>query len=251
MNKLENYQLKNGVYILSAVNTEFEKLYLKVREIEKRIYSDEEVARLPFASINNPHNGEWKLRQKSFNRFKLYLSNIKTDLTMFDLGCGNGWFSGQLSKRFNHTFYGFDINIKELEQAARVFKNKNLNYCYADIYEDVFTGKYFDLIILNSSIQYFSDINKLIEKLFYFLADNGEIHIIDSPFYPESEIQSAKERTKKYYENMNAPEMADKYFHHSFKTLERFNYKLLYKPKKILGRIFQHESPFPWIRIIK
>ena len=48
--KLDPSSLKDGIYILSEINNEFEKIYLKVREKENRIFSDDEVKKLPFAS---------------------------------------------------------------------------------------------------------------------------------------------------------------------------------------------------------
>ena len=99
--KLNRESLQDGVYILSEINDEFETIYLKVREKEKRIYSDEELIKLPFASKTNPHKKEWDLRAKSFLRFKDYLVSKKEKINILDLGCGNGWFSGQLSKSFN------------------------------------------------------------------------------------------------------------------------------------------------------
>ncbi|MCK7529492.1 MAG: hypothetical protein MZV64_74030 [Ignavibacteriales bacterium] len=102
--KLDSSSLKDGIYILSEINNEFEKIYLQVRDKENRIFSDDEVKNLPFASDSNPHKKEWDLRAKSFQRFKEYLKSKKQNLNILDLGCGNGWFSGQLSKTFNHRF---------------------------------------------------------------------------------------------------------------------------------------------------
>ena len=44
--------LRDDVYILTEINNEFESIYLKVRENEKRIYPDDELINLPFASNN-------------------------------------------------------------------------------------------------------------------------------------------------------------------------------------------------------
>jgi ubiquinone/menaquinone biosynthesis C-methylase UbiE len=249
----EKFNQADGVYLLSEINNKFEETYLKVRQKEKRIYTDEEVNSLPFASESNPHRNEWKLREKSYLRFKDYLASKKENLTILDLGCGNCWFCGQLSKSFNHSFYCVDVNLSELKQAARVFKSENIKFIYADIFTSDIYNNSFDLVTINAAVQYFSDLKKLLEKLLTLINQNGEIHIIDSPFYADDEIENAKERTRVYYESIAFPEMGKKYFHHTFAELNEFNYKFLYKPspQKInLAKLFKaKDSPFPWILV--
>jgi len=105
------------------------------------------------------------------------------------------------------------------------------------------------LILLNSTVQYFSDLNKLIRRLFEFLKEDGEIHIIDSPFYTESERVNARKRTESYFEKLNVPEMIEYYHHHSYSELKTFKHKILYKPSML--NFIKRDSPFPWIRLIK
>ena len=51
----------------------FEELYFKVREKEKRIYSDEAVKLLPLVDVNHPHSKEWMIRKSSFEKLSDYL----------------------------------------------------------------------------------------------------------------------------------------------------------------------------------
>jgi len=251
--QLEEYKTVEGVYILSERNNDFESFYLKVREKEKRIYTDEELKNLPLATKSNPHKSEWKLRAKSFIRFSNYLKKKKQSLDILDLGCGNGWFSGQLSKKFNHKFYCVDVNQIELEQASRVFNSHNLFFLYADIFTEIFQEKTFDLIVVNAAVQYFSNLKKLIKRLLSLIKIDGEIHIVDSPIYLTSEVENAKERTIDYYNSIGFPEMSNKYFHHSWNKLSEFNFKIIFNPTSFTNKlkqiIFIKDSPFPWIKI--
>ena len=252
---LSNSNLNKGVYFLSEIDNSFESLYIALRDYEKRVYSDEEVKRLPDTSNNNPHKEEWKLRKFSLQRFTNYIHKYNDNINLLDIGSGNGWFSSNFADNSLFTTYALDINKLELEQAARVFKFENLYFIYGDIFDNIFENHSFDIITLNSSIQYFDNLDRLIKRLFYFLTDEGEIHILDSPIYSQNELIGAKERTARYYISIGFPEMAKHYHHHSFDKLKDFNYNILYDPKsprnnfkKIFG--FK-DSPFPWICIRK
>ena len=116
-----NVHIKNNVIYTTEVSNSFSNVYIKVRKKEQRILSDIEVVLLPHLGSK-----EWRLRKKSTNRFLAYLTSKKTSQKILDIGCGNGWFSNamaQVSEKNKVT--GLDINIEELEQAARVFKKEN------------------------------------------------------------------------------------------------------------------------------
>ena len=252
---LDQTKFKNGVYFLSEPEKSFESIYIEVREKEKRVYSDEEVKHLPNTSNSNPHKEEWNLRKRPMQRFTNYLQKFSSKINLLDIGCGNGWFSANIARINSNNVYALDVNAIELEQAARVFNFDGLYFIYGNIFDNIFEDLSFDIITLNSSIQYFDDLEKIINRLFYFLIDDGEIHIMDSPIYNLNELVGAKERTARYFISIGLPEMAKHYNHHTFNALKDFNYKTLYNPnafqnniKKIFG--FK-DSPFPWIIIKK
>lgn len=253
--KLNPESLQDAVYILTEINNEFESIYLKLREKEKRIYSDDELIKLPFASNSNPHKKEWNLRAKSFLRFKEYLKTKNENLNILDLGCGNGWFCGQLSKSFHHDFYCVDVNLTELKQAVRIFKSERIKFIYADIFNAEIPQASFNIITVNAAVQYFPDLKRLLNKLITLISENGEVHILDSPFYSNIEAVNAKKRTMDYYSVLGFKEMADKYYHHTWNELSESNFEILYQPDSITNRIkrlfLKCNSPFPWIKITK
>jgi SAM-dependent methyltransferase len=246
--------IKKGVYYLSEYKiNEFENIYLKVREKENRIYNDNLLRTLPDIKSTHPLYSEWKIRKTSLKKITEYLKSKDSILNIMELGCGNGWLTHRLAAVRNSYVIGVDINKVELEQAARVFNSfNNHKFFYADIFADYFELGDFDIIILASSIQYFCNINYLMERLFYLLKRKGEIHIIDSPIYNSSEIYKARQRTGKYYKKMGCPEMSAFYFHHSINDLEIYDPVLLYNRKKgnFFSKFFKNpDSPFPWIMI--
>ena len=113
----------------------------------------------------------------------IHYVNQKKFKTILEIGCGNGWLSNHLAKT-KAEVYALDMNEVELIQGARVYKGiENLNFLYADILNNPFQEKVFDLIVLASSIQYFPDVGRLIQSLQPLLTKHGEIHIFDSPIY--------------------------------------------------------------------
>lgn len=233
----------------SQPNNAFSDLYIKVRKKENRFYSEEEIEKLPSTQKVHPHYAEWQLRKKSSQRFFSYLKRKNKGLAILEIGCGNGWFSHLMSTVEKTQVTGLDVTIVELEQAAKVFDKENLSFVYADLFEKTpLNDKKFDVIVFNSSLQYFENLKKLFKIVYNLLSENGEIHIIDSPFYEDSEIEKAKERTQNYYKNLGFPEMSKSYFHQDLDNL--VNYKIMYNPFSFLN-YFRKDSPFYWILITK
>lgn len=226
-------------------------LYLRLRQKEGRLYSDEVVARLPDLPGGHPLADEWRARSASASRLTRYLARRPRPLRILDLGCGNGWLSNLLAQN-GHVVTGADLNRPELGQAARVFAtNPNLSFVEVDTDSLPFKPQAFDLILLASVIQYFEDLAALLRSLTAYLKPRGEIHLVDSPLYADEELKGAMQRSKEYFTSLGFPEMAEHYFHHRFAALDGFSFKILYQPhiiwlraKQFLGQV---DSPFPWV----
>lgn len=239
--------MSNTILFKSAIDTFFSDNYLAVRKIENRILSDFDVENLPNIVANNVQ--EWQFRKESSNRLYSYILAKKRPLKILDLGCGNGWFSNLMSKIEHCKVTAIDINLMELEQANAVFKNESLQFVYADIFKLTNSdyNQNFDMITLNGCVQYFPNLKKLLEKLNSFLTPQGEIHIFDSPFYLENNVDLARKNTMRYYTQLGFPEMSTFYFHHLYSDLEP--YHTLYRPKKSLLNFFKKQNPFCWFVI--
>ena len=96
----------------------FETLYLRVREKEKRIYTDEQTARLPQISQQHPHYKEWLIREQSCNKLLQYIKKKECQLDILEVGCGNGWLSAQLAKAHGVETTG-PVVCKKLKHAGR------------------------------------------------------------------------------------------------------------------------------------
>jgi ubiquinone/menaquinone biosynthesis C-methylase UbiE len=176
--------------------------------------------------------------------------------TILELGCGNGWLSSHLAANLQAEICGMDINDVELSQASDVFSNHtNLSFLFADVFSVELGPRLFDTIIAASCVQYFPDLQKLINRLLELLAPSGEIHIIDSPLYRTTkEINAAQERSRDHFISLGFPEMADWYFHHNVKEISTFKHRFLTTPHSLISMVKRrilnvHSSPFPWIVI--
>ena len=228
-----------------------ESLYLRVRQAEMRIQEDDVVHKLPDTPANHPYHHEWQLRKRSFQRFEKYLNRMFTGpMRILDLGCGNGWMSNQLAKNTKHEVWAVDVNQFELEQGARLFSRQNLQFYYADIFQNPLPEQHFQVIVLAASVQYFPDLPELLKHLKRLLVAGGEIHVVDSPFYPdEAGRVAARDRTLAYYEKVGVPEMAAFYHHHLWQDAqelggENLNNNLIVKVMQRLKIL----PAFPWVR---
>ena len=93
-----------------------------------------------------------------------------------------------------------------------------------------------------------------LNNILSLLKIDGEIHIIDTPFYTNEEILSAKFRSEKYFNKYNSA-MKDKYFHHQLNNLSEFKTKIIFNPKSPINRIkrslFDDITPFLHIAIMR
>jgi SAM-dependent methyltransferase len=226
----------------------FQENYLALRKLEGRVYSNEKVAQLPKLKRFDKHYKEWKVRGKSAERFIKYLKEDHSQSALLEIGCGNGWFSNKCAEVIKFVV-GTDVNSEELNQAISVFEKTNLTFIETNIFDEKDFYNTFDLIVFNASIQYFENFDQLISTIRKFLKPSGEIHIIDSPFYDENQLEAAKKRSEEYFEKMGFSEMSCYYFHH--KKSDLANFEALYSPNqsKIEKLLKGKDSPFSWYKI--
>ena len=236
----------------NTANELFEENYIGLRQKEKRIYADEELSQLPFVPSGNLHYKEWRIRQRSCNKLVTYLTRRKSPLKILEVGCGNGWLSHRLSAVSGAFVTGIDINAFELHQAARVFAGvPGLQFIYGSLCSPELVNRRFDMIVFAASIQYFRSLEETIGQCMQRLKPGGEIHILDSHLYKIDELAPATERTAQYYKELGFPAMTSQYFHHCVNELKPFDWKILYRPSRLLAPFDRYHNPFPWISIKK
>ncbi len=251
---LPDSAILNNLYIpgIAMPDPRFEKSYITCRNKENRVYSDEEVSRLPDCGVSHPHYQEWQVRKASFTKLYSYLEQKKQPLNILEIGCGNGWLCHRLSAISRSRITGVDINFTELQQAARVFNGLHkIKFMFGDIRAGILEDRKYDIILFAASIQYFKSIDEILELSLQHLQPNAEIHITDTRFYSSTEAEAARIRTETYYASLGMPDMSGHYFHHTLRSVFPFNYKVLYDPASFMNRVLHRSLPFHWIRITK
>lgn len=232
---------------------QFESLYLSVREKENRVLSIEDIRKLPEVSSNYQHRNEWQIRKNSILKLEKILEKQELKNVVLDIGCGNGFFTNRLSK-FAEKVIGLDINLFELRQASEAFLlNTKTHWLCADVFDKtIFDKPEFDLITFCSSFQYFPNTIATINHCLQLLSPKGKILIIDTAFYQDHEIESARKRSLDYYQKIGVPELAQYYHHHRLSDLNNFLFQDLFK-QSTLSRLINKKSisPFPCIEISK
>ncbi len=249
----QNLILLDGVWQTSSQkNSSFVDEYLEVRKKENRIYTDQELKILPKIKSSHLLMKEWSFRERNLKKLIEWLpANNKQ--TILEIGCGNGWFSANISKNSLNDIVSQDINLPELTQAARVFGYQNPKWICYDIENCNFPANSFDQLIFASSLQYFENPKIIFDLLIPTLKENGCIHIIDSPLYNNlNESQEAHSRTTSYYESFGHPSLAKKYHHHLLKDFIDMGFEIKCKPKNNLISILTGASnPFYWLQLLK
>jgi len=229
--------------------------YLRAREREGRLLTDDLVAGLPDLPRAHPLRREWQARAASADRLLAYIRGLDRPLSIVDAGCGNGWLTASLADLPGTTVVGLDTNDVELRQALRVFRDRsNLSFAAGDLETMAGPAGPVDVVVLASVIQYVADLAVLLARLRGWLADDGELHILDSPIYRPADVAAAGDRSRTYYASIGVPEMADAYHHHTWDEFAPFSPTVLVAPHPTAGRFLRRlsgrvETPFPWLAI--
>jgi hypothetical protein len=229
--------------------------YLRARDAEGRLLSDDLVRQLPNLPSDHPLAREWLARADATDRLLAYLGRFEGPLAVVDGGTGNGWLAAAIASVPGTHVVGIDSNTVELEQARRVFGDRqNLAFRRDNLDTMAAPDQPVDILVLASVIQYIADLPGFLGRARSWLAEDGEIHVLDSPLYREQDLAAARERSRTHYASIGVPEMADAYRHHTWSELEPFHPTVLHRPEPSAGRLLRRlagrvETPFPWLVI--
>lgn len=212
--------LVNGVWQLGAVDPILSALYETVRSREQRIHPDEVVRGLPASGKRTAHPAEWRVRARSLANLLRALRAQGNRLRVLDIGCGNGWMSAAIAAE-GHSVVALDMHGIELEQAARVFADRDVTWCLGDPREVDLPSSHFDAVVFAASLQYFGDLPALFDRVRPSLVPGGAVHVLDTVLYADrTAAEAALERSRSYYAGLGAADMAGHYHAHCLNDLQ-------------------------------
>ncbi|WP_115562450.1 class I SAM-dependent methyltransferase [Xanthomonas arboricola] len=252
----------DGVFVQRTLAEDpFEDRYLEVRRKEGRLYTDAQVRSLPRPSGKLGASLEWQVRALSSRLLVQHLqaraSEGAGEGAILELGCGNGWLSQLLAQSLQRDVCGIDVNRTELTQAARVFgHDQRLSFVAADIQTLALPHDVFDVIVVPACIQYFADPAALVRHLLAQLRDDGELHILDSPLYPDRQrADQSAARSLRYFTGLGVPALAEQYHQHTYAAFDAFAVQWLFDPRHLRARVRRllklRQPHFPWLCLRK
>lgn len=166
------------------------------KTINKNIWGkifDIEYNKIPLNGFTN-NTDVWKKSENkipfSSDEMNEWLNNIYSkldwiltpEMTVLEIGCGNGLISQYLFSRCKN-YTGIDPSLNAINKLKLLYQNEvKMNFYEGDGLNIPLQGKKYDLIIINSVIQYYPDIKYTIESIrlsLENLRDNGVLFIGD------------------------------------------------------------------------
>jgi len=128
-----------------------------------------------------------------------YLKKLDKNSRILEIGCGDGFTTYSLSKRYpQFSFTGIDISKKFIDYARNNFKNNNLSFKVSDSLELSFKDNSFDAVISTDVLEHISDVPKFLDEYLRVTKKNGLMIIVTgnhfSPIQPLYDIATLKKR---------------------------------------------------------
>jgi SAM-dependent methyltransferase len=216
----EEYPVQNGVPVLfrpsrKAQLLAFAKSYEALRLREGWAVEDNPsyYKELPFRDVSGRHNEEWAVRGHSFGRLVRRVTRFANgrSLRIVDLGAGFAWLAARLSES-GHKTIAIDLDGGPNGLlAGRNLRNDSPEFAcvQGELLFPPLAKEQADVIVLNASLHYTAEHEKIFASLYRALAVGGALVVLDSPTYrTPKERDLAQEASAQYYKQQETPELA-------------------------------------------
>lgn len=208
-NKSENHRadLIIGEYLYRV----YQNLGIQISRILKRGQWSYEI---PDWFDHRHHTLNWQEESKNSwsESASLVLRNLPEGGKILNLCAGDAYFDSNFFKNMSSEILCVDINDKDEYKNFLIHQNikdsNKIQYLYGDILQTEFRQNYYNVVIMRSAIEHFSEKNQILlfDKINKCLVDGG-VYIGDTPANPEKYAQ--KEHSAHENEWMNEKEAYD------------------------------------------
>ncbi|RMH20428.1 MAG: class I SAM-dependent methyltransferase, partial [Acidobacteria bacterium] len=143
---------------------------------------------LPSVPPDDPHAAIWRVRAVSYRalvRRAVAPREGGGALRVLDLGAGNGWLAHRLARR-GHTVAAVDLD-DDRRDGLGAWVHYGTPPPFAAVQASFdrlpWVGGGFDLVIYNGALHYARDYRTTLAEALRVLAPDGELAIVDTPFY--------------------------------------------------------------------
>ena len=165
---------------------------------------------MDFSKISESYS-EKSIIQKSAAEILIDLLQIKPGDNILDVGCGTGKLTMNLSRLTKGNIIGIDPSEGMISQAIQQNKNTGIRFKILSAEQINYKNK-FDIIFCNSTMQWFRDIDRIINNLFLALKAGGKVgiqapakNIYSANFIKAVEKIKKDPRTKNIFSNFQNP----------------------------------------------
>ncbi|MDP2684410.1 MAG: class I SAM-dependent methyltransferase [bacterium] len=119
------------------------------------------------------------------------LDGLKIE-TILDVGCGEGFFTHEIGKRYpNSNITGIDMENEYINLANKIHKLDNITYTNKDV-ESLNSDEKYDLVILTEVLEHLNNPDKMLEKIKSISAKYILISVPNEPFFRLGNIVALK-----------------------------------------------------------
>lgn len=159
--------------------------YERVRRFEGRFSAEASYYRaLPFEDLSGRFSADWKIRAASF---RALINVLPANLTVLDLGAGNGWLSNRLALA-GHTVCAVDllVNVEDGMGAWKYYES-TFTPVQAEFVALPIPASSVDVVVFNASLHYSESYEESLRESLRVLRPDGMLVIMDSPVYHDVE----------------------------------------------------------------
>lgn len=188
----------------------FRQEYGEIRAREGRGTNDDAYyLALPFEDRTGRNAWQWSIRARSFRYLESQIllqieRRVSRGLNVLDIGAGNGWLSYRLSLRghccaavdlLDNSWDGLGATSHYLPKLPKPF-----TVVQAEMDHLPFADAQFDVAIFNASFHYSTDYEATLRETLRCLRPDGDVLILDTPFYEKNEsgIAMIRERQAQF-----------------------------------------------------